>query len=248
MTSKFLAAAAAMLLLSGIAGAAEIKVLASGAVKEAYLDLVPQFEIMSGHKVTTAWSGTAGIKKRITAGETYDLVIMAGPEIDAQIKHGKMAAGSRVDLMKSGVGVAIQAGAPKPDIGSSDALKKTLLAAKSIGYSTGPSGVHVASLFERLGIAGQIKSKLKQTASGVAVGSIIANGEAEIGFQQVSELIHFPGISFIGPLPAEMQQVTVFSGGIHTAAREPDAAKALVKFLTTPAAAPTIRKHGMEPG
>jgi len=241
-------AAAASLLLADSAGTAEINVLASGGTKEAYLELVPQFEKSSEHKVITAWSGSLNIKKRMADGEIYDLVIVGSSEIDAYIQQGKMVPGSRVDLMKSGVGVAVRAGAPKPDISSSDALRKTLLAAKSIGYSTGPSGVHLASLFERMGIADQVKTKLKQTPSGVAVGTIIASGEAEIGFQQVSELIHFPGVDYMGPLPADVQKITVFSAGIHSGAKQPEAAKALVKFLTAPAAVPVIKKHGMEPG
>lgn len=248
MKLGFVVAAVASLCLSDAVQAAEIKVLASGATKEAYLELVPQFEKSSEHKVVTTWSGTLDIKKRMAAGEVFDLVIVAGPEIDEFIKQGKMATGSRVDLMKSGVGVAVPKGAAKPDVGSSDALKKTLLTAKSIGYSTGPSGVYMASLFERLGIANEIKPKLKQTPTGVLVGTIIASREVEIGFQQVSELISFPGIDFIGPLPAEVQKITVFSAGLHAGAKEPDAAKALVKFLTAPAAAPVIKKHGMEPG
>ena len=194
------------------------------------------------------FSGTADIKKRMAAGEVYDVVIVSGPDIDAFIQQGKMAAGSRKDLMKSGVGVAVRAGAPKPDIGSSEALKKTLLAAKSIGYSTGPSGIHVVGLIERMGITDQVKSKLKQTPSGVRIGTIIASGEAEIGFQQVSELIHEPGIDYLGPLPADVQKITVYSAGIHSEAKQPDAAKELIKVFTVPAAAAVIKMHGMEPG
>jgi molybdate transport system substrate-binding protein len=243
-----IAIAAASLFLSQAVTAAEIKVLASGAIKEAYLELIPQFEKASEHKVATTWAGTVDIKKRMAAGEVFDLVIVASPELDAFIQEGKLAPGSRVDLVRSGVGVAVRAGAPKPDISSGEALKKALLAAKSIGYSTGPSGVYLASLFERMGIADQIKPKLKQTQPGVLVGSIIANGEAEIGFQQVSELIHMPGIDFLGPLPADVQKITVFSAGIHSGAKESEAAKALVKFLTAPATAPVFKKHGLEPG
>jgi molybdate transport system substrate-binding protein len=142
----------------------------------------------------------------------------------------------------------VRTGAPKPDISSGDALKKTLLSAKSIGLSTGPSGVYVAGLFQRMGIADEIKPKLKQVPPGVPVGTIIASGEAEIGFQQVSELIHVAGIDYIGPLPADVQHITVFSGGIHVGTKQPDAAKALVKFITAPAAVPVIKKHGLEPG
>jgi len=245
---KLLLAATAALFVASSASAAEIKVLASGATKEAYLELVPQFEKASGHKVVTTWAGTVDIKKRIAAGEVFDLIVVAGPEIDEFIKQGKMAAGSRVDLMKSGVGAAVRAGAPKPDISSAEALKKAVLAAKTVGYSTGPSGVYMDALFERMGIAAQIKPKLKQTPPGVLIGTIVASGEAEIGFQQVSELIHVSGIDFIGPLSADVQKITVFSSGIHAGAKEPDAAKALVKFITAPAAAPVIKKHGMEPG
>jgi molybdate transport system substrate-binding protein len=240
--------AAGFLMLASVAGAAEIKVLASNAIKEAYLELAPQFEKASENKVVTTWAGTIDIMKRMAAGETYDLVIMAGPSIDELVKQGKIVSGSRVDLVKSGVGVAVRAGAPKPDISSGDALKKTLLSAKSVGLSTGPSGVYVADLLQRMGIADEIKPKLKQTAPGVPVGTIVASGEAEIGFQQVSELIHVPGIDYIGPLPADVQHITVFSAGIHSGTKEPDAAKALVKFITAPTAVPVIKKHGLEPG
>jgi molybdate transport system substrate-binding protein len=248
MKLRVFVAAAAIVFLSHAASAAEIKLLASGATKEACLDLIPLFEKTSGHKVVATWAGTVDIKKRMESGEVYDVVIVGAPEIDAFVKQGKMVAGSRADVMKSAVGVAVRAGAPKPDIGSSEALKKTLLAAKSIGYSTGPSGVYMASLFERMGIADQVKSKLKQIPPGVRIGTIIASGEAEIGFQQVSELIHEPGIDYLGPLPAEVQKITVFSAGIHSATRESEAAKALIKYLTAPAAAPAIKNHGMEPG
>ena len=138
-------------------------------------------------------------------------------------------------------------GAPIPDVGSADALKKTLLAAKSIGYSTGPSGVYMLSVFEKLGIADQVKGKLKQTPSGVFVGTLIANGDAEVGFQQIAELVHFAGIDYVGPLPGDLQRMTMFSAGIHSGAKQADAARALVKFLTAPPAGPVIRKHGLEP-
>jgi Bacterial extracellular solute-binding protein len=144
--------------------------LASNALKEAYLELVPAFEKATEHKVATTWAGTNDILKRMAAGETYDLVIMAGPSLDKLIEQGKIVPGSRVDLAKSGVGVAVRAGAPKPDISSGDALKRALLAAKSIGYSSGPSGVYMESLFRRMGIADEIKPKLKQTQPGNPVG------------------------------------------------------------------------------
>jgi len=236
------------LVLASLAQAADIKVLSTQATEEAYRELVPQFEKASGHKVTTVFTGTLDANKRLAAGESYDLIIMSAPSIDEHIKSGKLAAGSRVDLAKSGVGVGVKAGAPKPDIGTVEALKKTLLAAKSIGYSTGPSGVYMVSLFQRLGVADDVKGKLKQTPTGVFVGSIIANGEVEIGFQQVSELSHFPGIDYVGPLPADVQLFTTFASGLIAGSKEAEAAKALVKFITAPAAAAAYKKRGMEPG
>ena len=167
--------------------------------------------------------------------------------IDDQIKQGKAVAGSRVDIAQSGTGLAVRKGAAKPDISSVDAFKKTLLTAKSIGYSTGPSGLYMLSVFEKLGITDQVKGKLKQTPSGVFVGTLIASGETEVGFQQISELAHFAGIDYVGPLPGELQRMTMFSAGIHAGAKQAEAAKALINFLTAPAAAPVIKKHGLEP-
>ena len=234
-------------LFAGTAGAAEINVLSTQATQEAYLELVAQFEKATGHRVKTDFTGTLNVQKRLASGESFDMIIMAAPAIDEQIKLGKAVAGSRVDLAKSGVGVAVRKGAPKPDIGSVEALRKTLLSVKSIGYSTGPSGVYILTVFDKVGVADQVKGKLKQTPSGVFVGNLIANGETEIGFQQISELAHFAGIDYVGPLPGELQRMTVFSAGIHAGAKQPDAARALVKFLTAPAAADVIRKHGLEP-
>jgi len=248
MKTAAIAAVAVALLFSGMADAAEIKVLSTQATQEAYVELVAQFEKASGHKVTTVFTGTLNVQKRLADGEAYDLIIMAGPAIDEQIGLGKAVAGSRVDFAKSGTGVAVRKGAAKPDIGSVGALRKTLLAAKSIGYSTGPSGIYMLSVFEKLGIAGDVKGKLKQTPSGVFVGTLVASGQTEIGFQQVSELSHFAGVDYVGPLPADVQQFTMFSSGIVAGAKEADAAKALVKFITAPAAAAAFKKRGMEPG
>jgi molybdate transport system substrate-binding protein len=248
MKSSIMFAALGALLLPGIAGAAEIKVLSTQATEQAYRELVPQFEKASGNTVTTIFTGTLDLQKRIAAGETYDLILMAGPAIEDFIKAGKIVPGTRVNIARSGVGVAVKAGAPKPDIGTTEAVKKTLLGAKSVGYSTGPSGVYLIGLFGRLGVADQIKNKLKQTPTGIFVGSIVASGEAEIGFQQVSELAHFPGVDFVGPLPADIQEITVFSSGIQVGSKQVDAANAWVKFLTAPAAAPAFKSKGLEPG
>ena len=226
---------------------AEIKVLSSIATREAYNELVPQFERQTGHKVTTTWAGTVEIMKRMAAGaEVHDLVVISTTELDDLIKQGKLVAGSRVDLAKSGIGVAVRAGAPKPDIGSLDALKRALLAAKTVGYTSGPSGVYMGQLIERMGIAADTKPKVRSVPSGGTIGTIVASGECEIGFQQVSELVHIEGTDYVGPLPAEVQRVTVFSSGILTGALNPGGAKALQQFLTTPNAAATMRKHGLE--
>jgi molybdate transport system substrate-binding protein len=240
--------AAMMVIGTTTAHAAEVKVIASAAVKEIVLDLIPAFEKSSGHKVTTIWAGTEAITKRISGGEVVDIVLIAAPNIDKLISEGRLVARSRADVAKSGIGVAVRAGLPKPDISSGEAVKKAVLAAKSVAYSSGPSGFYLADLFKKMGIADQIKDKVKQTPSGVQVGEVVARGEADLGFQQISELLHVKGIDYLGPLPADIQHITVFSAGLHTAATAPDAAKALIKFLTAPEAGPIIRRSGMEPG
>src|SRR5450432_2993724 len=186
--------AVCVLVGASMANAAEITVLSTQATEKAYSDLLPQFEKATGHTVKITYTGTLDAKKRIAAGEFFDVLIMASPEIDAFIASGTLAPGSRVDLAKSGVGIGVKAGAPKPDISSTEAFKKSLLAAKSIGYSTGPSGVYVIGLFDKLGIADAIKPKLKQTPTGVFVGTLVASGEADIGIQQVSEMSHYPDV------------------------------------------------------
>jgi len=248
MKLRLIAAIAATFFAADLAQAAEIKVASTQATEEAYKELVVQFEKATGHKVTTYFSGTLNVSKKLADGEQYDLIIMSQSAIDEQTKLGKVVPGSRVDFASSGTGLAVKRGAPKPDISTTDALKKTLLTAKSVGYSTGPSGVYVLSMFDKLGVGNEVRPKLKQTPSGVFVGNLIASGETEIGFQQISELVHFPGIDYVGPLPADVQRTTMFSSGIATQAKQADAAKALVKFLTAPAAAPVIKKHGLAPG
>jgi molybdate transport system substrate-binding protein len=245
---KTIIALAGTLLLSGMAGAAEIKVVSTQATEPAYLELVAQFQKLTGHKVTSVFSGTLNVQKRLADGEDYDMLIMSAPAIDDQIKLGKAVAGSRVDFAKSGTGLAVKKGAPKPDISSVEAFRKTMLSTKSIGYSTGPSGVYMLSVFEKLGIANEVKGKLKQTPSGVFVGTLVATGETEVGFQQIPELIHFEGIDYVGPLPGDLQRLTMFSTAIHSGAKQADAARELVKFITAPLAAEVIRKHGLEPG
>jgi molybdate transport system substrate-binding protein len=238
---------AAVTLVSGVASAAEIKVLSTQATEQSYRELVPQFEKATGHKVTTIFTGTLDADKRVTANEQHDLLIMSQSSIDAHVKGGKVVQGSRVDLARSGVAVGVKTGAPKPDIRSVDALKRMILNAKSIGYSTGPSGNYIITLFEKLGVLDQVKPKMRQTATGVFVGSIIASGEVEIGFQQVSELSQYEGVDYVGPLPAEVQNYTTFSSGILSNAKEAEAARALVRYITSPQAGAVYRKRGMEP-
>jgi molybdate transport system substrate-binding protein len=225
----------------------EIKMIASGGLKAACIELIPAFERATQHRVAALWAGSVDIMKRMQAGETFDLVVMPGTAIDELIKLGKVVAGSRVDLAKSGIGVAVRAGAPKPDIGSAEALKQALLAASSIAYSTSASGIFLAGLFQRMGIADALRPKIRQSPPGVPVGELIARGEAEIGFQQVSELLPIAGIDYLGPLSADIQHFTTFSGGLHIGAKEPQAAKELIEFIKAPAAAPVIRKSGMQP-
>lgn len=224
----------------------EINVMASAAFKEAYLELVPQFERATGHRVITSWVPSAQMMVRLKGGEAPDLAIVSAAALDTLVEHGIVAAADRYGLAKSGVAVAVRAGAPRPDISSGEALRRTVLAAKSIVYSMGPSGVYLAGLFQRMGIADAIKSRVK-VVQGEPAGAVVARGEAEIGFQQMSELLPVPGIDIIGPLPADVQEITLFCAGVHARASAPQAAKALVDFLRAPAAAPVIRNKGMEP-
>jgi molybdate transport system substrate-binding protein len=223
---------------------AEITVMASLAFKAAYLELVPKFEAASGHKVTTLWVPSVDMRTRLKGGEVVDLVIMSRGAI-GELPAGVVAPNGITNLAKAGVGVAVKAGAPRPDISTVEALKQTLLAAKSVAYSTGPSGVYLEKLFERMGIADAIRGKLKRIKD-EPTGALVARGEAEIGFQQKSELLPVAGIDYVGPLPAEVQNITVFSAAVHAKAKQPEATWALVKFLTAPAAAPVIEKTGME--
>jgi molybdate transport system substrate-binding protein len=220
--------------------------MASAAFKEAYLDLVPKFERDTGHKVETAWVPSVQMMTRLKGGEVVDFMIMSAASLDELVQAGVVAAQDRFDFAKSGVAVAVKAGAPRPDISSGEAVKRAVLAAKSLVYSTGPSGIYLAGLFERMGIAGEIKGKVK-VVQGVPAGASVATGESEIGFQQMSELLPVAGIDIVGPLPPDIQQITVFSAGVHSRAKEPEAARALIRYFKTPAAAPVIRAKGMEP-
>jgi molybdate transport system substrate-binding protein len=245
-------AAIGLALVCEAANAAEIRVMISGGLTAAYRELVPQFERSSGNKVVTAFGPSMGttenaIPVRLARGEPADVLIMVGYALDDLAKQGKVVAGSQVELVRSPIGIAVRAGAPKPDISSVDALRRTLLAAKSVAYSDSASGVYVQNeLFKRLGIADEMKGKSRMIPA-EPVGEVVARGDAEIGFQQISELKPVSGIDIVGPLPSEVQKITVFSAGIATNAKEPAAGKALIDFLASPAAAPVLINSGLTP-
>lgn len=250
------AAAAILFLLalccSAAAGADEIKVVTSGGFTAAYLELVPEYESSTHNKLATEFGPSMGtthnaIPVRLDRGEAIDVVIMAGPALDELIKQGKVRADSRVDLVQSKIGMAVKAGAPHPDISTLEAMKKTVLAAKSLAYSDSASGVYLSTeLFPRLGIWEQIKNKSKKIEAD-PVGGVVATGEFEIGFQQISELLPVKGIDIVGPLPPGAQKITIFAAGIPNTTKNPEAAKALIHWLASAAAYDSIRKSGLEP-
>ena len=231
---------------------AEIRVVTSGAFTAAYLELVPEYERATHNKLVTEFGPSMGtthnaIPVRLERGEEIDVVIMAAPALADLVKHGKVRAESRVDLVQSKIGMAIKAGAPRPDISTVDALKRTLLAAKSIGYSDSASGVYLSTeLFPKLGIADRIKGKTRKIEAD-PVGGVVAAGEVEIGFQQISELRPVKGIDVVGELPPGAQRVTVFAAGVPATSKHPDAATALIHWLASPAAHTAILKSGLEP-
>ena len=239
-------------LLTVAASAAEVRVMISGGLTAAYKALVPEFERATGHKVLTAYGPSMGtttnaIPVRLERGEPADVLIMVGYALDDLTKKGKSIAESKVDLVKSPIAVAVKSGTPKPDISTPDALKRALLAVKTVAYSDSASGVYVSTeMFAKLGIADAMKDKARKIPA-TPVGEIVARGEAEIGFQQMSELKPVEGIDIVGPLPDELQKITIFSAGIATVSKEPDAGKALIKFLASPAARAELIKSGMDP-
>jgi molybdate transport system substrate-binding protein len=243
---------AALCLLTTVTwSAGEIKVMTSGAFTAAYLELVPEFERQTGHRlVTEATSmgvGSTSIQARLERGEAIDVVIVADEALEQLIKKGLILAGTRIDLARSAIGMAVRSGSPKPDISSVDALRQTLLSARSIAYSASVSGTYISTeLFQRLGIADQVLPKSRRIEN-ERVAAVVARGEAEMGFQQISELLPVPGIDFVGPLPAEVQRVTVFSAGIGAAATDPAGAKSFIDFLASPAASVAIRRSALEP-
>jgi molybdate transport system substrate-binding protein len=231
------------------AAAAEIKVLTTGAFKQVVVALVPEFEKSSGHKVIVD-NGTVGqLIKRVDGGETFDVLVLNPRGIEDYIKKGKIVAGSSANVAKVGVGVMVRAGAPKPDIGSVEAFKQALLKAKSVAYidpaSGGSSGIYVSGLLDRLGIADAVKPKAKLKKGG-HVSDLIVSGEAELGIHQISEIVSEKGVTLVGPLPAAIQNYTIYAVGLSTAAKSPDAGIAFIKVLTGPSAPAVLKAKGME--
>jgi molybdate transport system substrate-binding protein len=225
----------------------QLKILSSMATRQVLADLVAQFR--SGSPVTQAIVvesvGGVDAAQRVRDGEVVDAVVLAANAIDQLIEAGRLVAGSRVDLVKSGVAVAVRAGTAQPAIDSEDAVRQAVLGARSLSYSTGPSGVHLAKLFARWGIAEQIQGRIVQAPPGVPVGSLVAQGEVELGFQQLSELMNLPGITVLGPLPPAIQIITTFSAALSATAADPAAVRALLAWMASPAASAAKLKNGM---
>jgi molybdate transport system substrate-binding protein len=243
--------AALTLFVSAAAVADEIRVMTSGASAAAYLALVPEFERSTHHTLRTEATmtgvGADTISARVRRGDPVDVVILSSAQLDDLIKDGKVLADSRVDLARSAIGMAVRAGAPKPDLGSVDALKRLLLQARSIAYSASVSGTYLSTeLFPRLGIAKEMAAKSVRVER-EPVGNVVARGEAEVGFQQVSELLAVKGITFVGPLPGDAQRITVFSAGVAAASKSPEAARALIRFLTSPTGVRAMTTSGLDP-
>src|SRR5215468_8729200 len=224
-----------------------MKVICTNGVKSVMLDLAPAFERTSGTKISITWGSANGLLKELEAGAGGDLAILTAEAIDDLIKRGKVVAASRRDLARSGIGIAVRKGASKPDIASPEALKRALLAAKSVAHSkTGMSGIYFPTVLARLGIVDEMRSKIVMPDPGTPVGEVVAKGDAEIGIQQISELLPVAGIEIVGPLPDALQKITIFSAGVLTAAKEPDVAAALLKFVA--AESPRLLKQkGLDP-
>jgi molybdate transport system substrate-binding protein len=250
--SSFTGAAvlAAAIALATPSAAAEIKVLTGGAFKSAVMALVPEFEKQTGHKVIVDNDTAGALKKRIDGGETFDVAIITPAAIEELAKEGKVVGATHTKLAQVGVGVGVKEGAPKPDISSVDAIKKALLNAKAVAYidpaSGGSSGIYVDKLIEKLGIASEVRAKAKLKKGGYAA-DFVASGEADIVLHQISEIVPVKGVALVGPLPAEIQNYTTYSGAVSTQTKQPDAAKALLRLFADPQGAAMLKSKGMQP-
>lgn len=252
MNDTKLAAAAvgmSMLLAACVpAGAAEIKVISSNGLKSTLEQLAPAFEKATEHKLTFVWGAAVPLKAEIEKGATFDLAVLTADAIDDLIHQGKLLAATRAALANSGAGLAVRKGAPKPDIATVEAFKNALLNAKSVAYvERGGTGIYLKALIQRLGIADALKDKLKPLPPERPAASVVANGEAEIGMTQISEILPYTGAELVGPFPKEIQLTTSFAAAVGTNAGEAEAAKALIKFITAPSAANVFKAKGLDP-
>jgi molybdate transport system substrate-binding protein len=261
MISRMLARCASVLTLAGAlfggaASAADVHVMISAGFYGAYAELAPAFERATGHHLVTTRGPSVGdspeaIPTRLAKGETADVVILDDASADELGRRGLVQPDSKVEFARSQIGMVVRVGAPKPDIGSVDAFRNVLLSAKSIGYSDSTSGTYLATtLFGQLGVADQVAAKSRKVRgppSGEPVAAVVARGEIEIGFQQVSELLHVPGVIFVGPIPAELQPRFTYSGAMTVSVKEPEGARALIRFIASPEAAATITNAGLAP-
>jgi molybdate transport system substrate-binding protein len=232
---------------SAWAQAQELKVVAPNAVKEALTEIAARFEKDTGRRVSLSWAGSEAIAKRVKDGEVFDVVVNTSDGVDRLAADGKLATGSRTDFARSAVAAAARPGLPRPDVSSVSALRAALLDVQSIAISSGASGRYLEQLFVKLGVAEQIKHKIRQPPSGAQIGEMLARGEADLGFQQTSELVHAKGIQYLGPLPSEVQNHTVWAAGVQVNAPQADAARAFSRALTAPDSAAAIRSAGLEP-
>lgn len=226
--------------------AASLKLLSSMATREILSELAARYARDFAQPLTTEAAGGVEAAKRVRSGEAVDIVVLAGNVIDTLIAEGKLLTGSRVDLVKSGIAVAVRKGAMKPDISSEEAVKRAVIGAKTLSYSTGPSGVYLEQLFERWGVLQDIKDRIVVAPPGTPVGTLVAKGQSELGFQQLSELMNLPDIDVLGPLPPAIQTLTTFSGGISVQCQSPQAARRVLEYMASPAAAAAKLQHGME--